>query len=301
MSRKATGIEVRHQRVCPTKHGRRCTCKPTYRAEAFSVIENRRVRKTFQSLAAAKAWRADAQSALKQGTMSAARSPLGRKGMLLGGLSVFGLASFAGGLTDSPGQLIAARAVMGVGAAMVFPSTLSLIANVFTERRERALVCRRAHRRDRPPGREEPRRGASRRIDRAPHLSIARRPGCAHGDRVAKHGRHWRRPAPSPAAASTDEQLAALTSAGNRGCGPKGPPQDDPTARQARCVCPARENVGSSEGQAHLRLIGGHVVRSGVAGVVGLGSRGFRPPRRSGSSALPRVVREGAPRWPRTG
>src|SRR5215217_8697485 len=64
----------------------------------------------------------------------------GRKGVLLAGLSVFGLASAAGGLTDSPGQLIAARAVMGVGAAMVFPSTLSLIANVFTERRERALA-----------------------------------------------------------------------------------------------------------------------------------------------------------------
>ncbi len=45
-----------------------------------------------------------------------------------------------GGLTDSPGQLIAARAVMGVGAAMVFPSTLSLLTNVFTERRERALA-----------------------------------------------------------------------------------------------------------------------------------------------------------------
>src|SRR5437763_16889922 len=56
----------------------------------------------------------------------------GRKGMLLAGLAVFGLASFAGGLTDNPGQLIAARAVMGVGSAMVFPSTLSLISNVFT-------------------------------------------------------------------------------------------------------------------------------------------------------------------------
>src|ERR671935_132127 len=41
---------------------------------------------------------------------------------------------------DGPGQLIAARAVMGVGAAMVFPSTLSLLTNVFTERRERALA-----------------------------------------------------------------------------------------------------------------------------------------------------------------
>ncbi len=64
----------------------------------------------------------------------------GRKGMLMAGLSVFGLASLAGGLTDSPGQLIAARAVMGVGAAMVFPSTLSLLTNAFTERRERALA-----------------------------------------------------------------------------------------------------------------------------------------------------------------
>jgi len=60
--------------------------------------------------------------------------------MLLAGLSVFGAASLAGGLTDSPGQLIAARSVMGVGAAMVFPSTLSLISNVFRERDERALA-----------------------------------------------------------------------------------------------------------------------------------------------------------------
>src|SRR4051794_27177242 len=62
----------------------------------------------------------------------------GRKGMLLAGLTVFGLASLAAGLTDSPGALIATRAVMGVGAAMVFPATLSLLTNVFTERGERA-------------------------------------------------------------------------------------------------------------------------------------------------------------------
>src|SRR5713226_8316159 len=54
----------------------------------------------------------------------------GRKGMLLAGLAVVGTASLA--------QLIAARAVMGLGAAMTFPATLSLISNVFTERRERA-------------------------------------------------------------------------------------------------------------------------------------------------------------------
>ncbi len=86
-------------------------------------------------------WVVDAFSLLFAGSVLAAGSlsdRFGRKGMLLAGLSVFGAASLAGGLTDSPGQLIAARSMMGVGAAMVFPSTLSLISNVFTERRERA-------------------------------------------------------------------------------------------------------------------------------------------------------------------
>ncbi len=63
---------------------------------------------------------------------------LGRKGMLMAGLALFGAASAAGGLCSSTGQLIAARCAMGLGAAMVFPSTLSLISNVFTERIERA-------------------------------------------------------------------------------------------------------------------------------------------------------------------
>ena len=62
----------------------------------------------------------------------------GRKGMLLAGLTVFGAASLVGGFTTSPAQLIAARAVMGLGAAMTFPATLSLISNVFVQRRERA-------------------------------------------------------------------------------------------------------------------------------------------------------------------
>jgi EmrB/QacA subfamily drug resistance transporter len=63
---------------------------------------------------------------------------LGRKGMLLSGLAVFGSASLAGSFATSTAGLIAARAVMGAGAAMMFPSTLSLMTNVFTDRRERA-------------------------------------------------------------------------------------------------------------------------------------------------------------------
>ena len=82
-------------------------------------------------------WIVDAFSLLFAGSVLAVGSlsdRFGRKGMLLAGLSVFGLASLAGGLMDSAGALIAARAVMGVGAAMVFPSTLSLLGRIPSDR-----------------------------------------------------------------------------------------------------------------------------------------------------------------------
>jgi EmrB/QacA subfamily drug resistance transporter len=63
----------------------------------------------------------------------------GRKGMLIAGLVVFGLASFVGGYATSPTELIVARGVMGLGAAMTFPATLSLLTVFFTSRKERAL------------------------------------------------------------------------------------------------------------------------------------------------------------------
>lgn len=62
----------------------------------------------------------------------------GRKGVLLIGLGIFGVSCLWAALVTTPGQLIAARAVMGVGAALMFPATLSILVNVFTERRERA-------------------------------------------------------------------------------------------------------------------------------------------------------------------
>jgi EmrB/QacA subfamily drug resistance transporter len=65
---------------------------------------------------------------------------LGRKGMMLAGLGVFGAASLAGSFCTTAHQLIGARAVMGLGAAMMFPATLSLLTNVFTGRRERAAA-----------------------------------------------------------------------------------------------------------------------------------------------------------------
>jgi EmrB/QacA subfamily drug resistance transporter len=63
---------------------------------------------------------------------------LGRKGFLLAGLAIFGTASVLGGLGTSAGELITSRAFMGLGAALIFPPTLSLISNVFVERKERA-------------------------------------------------------------------------------------------------------------------------------------------------------------------
>ncbi len=63
---------------------------------------------------------------------------LGRKGMLLAGIAVFSAASVAGSQAGSAAGLIWARAVMGVGAAMIFPATLALISSIFTGRRERA-------------------------------------------------------------------------------------------------------------------------------------------------------------------
>jgi EmrB/QacA subfamily drug resistance transporter len=61
-----------------------------------------------------------------------------RRRMLLAGLAVYGVANGVSALAGSPGELIAARFVTGVGAAMIFPTTLSIITNVYTERAERA-------------------------------------------------------------------------------------------------------------------------------------------------------------------
>jgi MFS transporter, DHA2 family, multidrug resistance protein len=65
---------------------------------------------------------------------------LGRRRMLLGGLILFGISSLASAYADSPGQLIAARALMGAGGAAIMPVTLSIISNVFDPReRPRAI------------------------------------------------------------------------------------------------------------------------------------------------------------------
>ncbi len=62
----------------------------------------------------------------------------GRRPALLIGLIGFGTASGIGALCQSSGQLIAVRLVMGAFAALIFPTTLSVISNTFADRAERA-------------------------------------------------------------------------------------------------------------------------------------------------------------------
>ena len=58
----------------------------------------------------------------------------GRKGALVGGLAVFGGAALLGGMAGSAALLLVSRALMGLGAAFVMPTTLSIITNVFAPR-----------------------------------------------------------------------------------------------------------------------------------------------------------------------
>jgi EmrB/QacA subfamily drug resistance transporter len=62
---------------------------------------------------------------------------LGRRRIFMGGLILFALASLAGGLATNSGQLVAARAVQGLGAAILSPAALSIVATTFRDGAER--------------------------------------------------------------------------------------------------------------------------------------------------------------------
>ena len=62
---------------------------------------------------------------------------LGRRRMFMGGLILFALASLAGGLATNESQLIAARAVQGLGAAILSPAALSIVTTTFRDGAER--------------------------------------------------------------------------------------------------------------------------------------------------------------------
>ena len=68
---KHEGIEVRHEKACQFGSGRRCNCSPSYRAAVWTSRDRKLIRRTFPTLAAAKAWRHDAKVGLRRGTLRA--------------------------------------------------------------------------------------------------------------------------------------------------------------------------------------------------------------------------------------
>ncbi len=62
---------------------------------------------------------------------------LGRRRLFMGGLGLFSVASLLGGLSTTEEQLIAARALQGLGAALLAPSALSMVTNMFAQGKER--------------------------------------------------------------------------------------------------------------------------------------------------------------------
>ncbi|MFI6674050.1 MFS transporter [Kribbella sp. NPDC050470] len=71
-------------------------------------------------------------------TMGSLGDRIGRRRLLLFGAVAFGLASVAAAYAQSPEQLIAARAILGIGGATLMPSTLALIRNMFHDPAQRS-------------------------------------------------------------------------------------------------------------------------------------------------------------------
>ncbi len=88
-------------------------------------------------------WIVDAYTLVFAGlllTMGSLGDRFGRRGALQAGFVVFGIGSLASALAGSANQLIATRAFMGIGGALIMPATLSIITNVFPrDERARAI------------------------------------------------------------------------------------------------------------------------------------------------------------------
>ncbi|MEF2559531.1 MAG: MFS transporter [Eggerthellaceae bacterium] len=88
-------------------------------------------------------WIIDVYSLVLAGLLVSASSlsdRIGRKKMLLGGALLFCIGSALILWAYTPEIVIAIRALLGIGAAMIMPTTISMIRNIFTEARERAFA-----------------------------------------------------------------------------------------------------------------------------------------------------------------
>ncbi|MDI3402660.1 MFS transporter [Streptomyces cavernicola] len=81
-------------------------------------------------------WMINAYSLVQSGlllTAGNAADRYGRKKMLTAGLALFGVGSLCAGLAQTSGQLIAARAGMGIGGALLMTTTLAVVIQIFDE------------------------------------------------------------------------------------------------------------------------------------------------------------------------
>jgi integrase len=69
---RPAGIRPRHSRSCPARGWEACSCKPSYESTAWSHRDSKKIRRSFPTLAAARAWQRDAVTALARGEL---RSP----------------------------------------------------------------------------------------------------------------------------------------------------------------------------------------------------------------------------------
>ncbi|TIC87578.1 MFS transporter [Nocardioides sp. GY 10113] len=93
--------------------------------------------------ALAQLWIVDAYAMVLAGLLvpvAALADRWGRRRMLLTGFAIFGVASLAVLGADSAGEVIALRALLGLGGAMIMPATLSMIRVLFPDPRERATA-----------------------------------------------------------------------------------------------------------------------------------------------------------------
>lgn len=141
----ATGSE---SDVDPTVHARRWVilavlCMSLLIIVMDNTILNVAIPSLIRDLGASNAqiqWIIDAYVIVFAGLLLTAGSlsdRFGRKGALQVGIVLFGLGSTGAALSTSAAQLIATRAFMGIGGALIMPATLSILTDVFRDPRER--------------------------------------------------------------------------------------------------------------------------------------------------------------------
>jgi EmrB/QacA subfamily drug resistance transporter len=134
--------------IDPKVHARRwltlaCLCVSLLIIVLDNTILNVAIPKMIDELGASNSdiqWILDAYVLVFAGlllTSGSLSDRFGRKGALQAGLLVFMAGSVSAALSTTTTQLIASRAFMGIGGALIMPSTLSILANVFRDPRER--------------------------------------------------------------------------------------------------------------------------------------------------------------------